>query len=399
VAGRILMKKHYGDFTITIINKNLLDIFSDYISSFEPKIHLTDLTIVIPTYERPAYLLRQIAYLSKWDTPVEIVDGSTKPLDDDIIKIINRLPHINYQHSNTSYAERISDASQRIKTPYAMCLAEDDLYLHSGLVSAIKELELNKNAVACMGQSLGFDRFNKKLYAFHYGNSLYNYSVNDSSIKVRINKGIKDYRPAASYAVFRTDAFKKVWQKREGVSCLEAVEYEHAIRTYLYGGLITTPDTYWLRSFELQPVSSVVDGNRSNDFSSWYSKDKSRQERECFRARLLKLLHEEGQLTKDESESLLNTVVELILAKSHVGLMEKSKIDSLLESSLKLTNRILLGHLGVLKKTYLWQAARTSVFYAAREKNIKSKFSRDGTWDELQKVLEFASMFDTSINK
>ena len=93
------MKKHYGDFTITIINKNLLDIFSDYISSFEPKIHLTDLTIVIPTYERPAYLLRQIAYLSKWDTPVEIVDGSTKPLDDDIIKIINRLPHINYQHS------------------------------------------------------------------------------------------------------------------------------------------------------------------------------------------------------------------------------------------------------------------------------------------------------------
>jgi len=376
-----------------------LDLFSGYIYSYDPKIHLTDLTFVIPTYERPAYLLRQIAYLSRWSTQVEIVDGSEQPLDSDFVKLINRLPHINYQHSGASYADRISYASERIETPYAMCLAEDDLYLHSGLISAIKELESNDNAVACMGQSLGFDGFNKSHYAFLYGNSLRNYAVNDLSAKVRVNKGIENYRPATSYAVFRTHAFQKVWEKRYGVSCLEAVEYEHAVRTYLCGGLITTPDIYWLRSFELQPVPSVVDGGRSNDFSSWYSDDKSSQERESFRARLLNLMCEEGALTQGEAEALFNLVVGLILSKSHVGLMEQSTINSVIEGLLKLTNRILLGNIGFFKNARLWQAARSIVFYAVREKSIKSKISNADVWNELQKALEFADLFSTSINK
>jgi glycosyltransferase domain-containing protein len=371
--------------------------FSDHIFSNDPQITLTNLTIIIPTYERPTYLLRQIAYLSKWDVRVEIVDGSLKSLDSDVVKIINRLPHINYQHSIASYADRISDASQRIETPFAMCLAEDDLYLYSGLVSAIKELELHKNAVACMGQSLGFDCFKKSLYLFHYGNSLKNYSVNELLPKVRINKGLENYRPATSYAVFRTYVFKQVWQKRESVSCLEAVEYEHAIRTYLYGGLITTPVTYWLRSFELPPVSSAVDGSRTNNFAKWYSDDNVSHECENFRVRLLTLLCEEGKLEKEEAETLLSHLIELILAKSHVGLMEKSLIDSVLEGSLKLTNRLLLGRLRIFRKTQLWQTARTFIFYSSRKKNIESKFTEAGTWDELQKVLKFANAFDISI--
>lgn len=376
-----------------------MDLFSGYTSSYDPNKQLTDLTIVIPTFERPAFLLRQIAYLSKWNTRVEIVDGSAQALNKDVIKLIKKLPHINYQHSCASYVDRISLASEGVETPYAMCLAEDDLYLHSGLVSAIKALESDNNAVACMGQSLGFDRFNNSHYAFLYGNSLRNYSVNDLSAKVRINKGIENYRPATSYAVFRAQAFQKVWKKRDNVSCLEAVEYEHAIRTYLYGGLITTPDIYWLRSFELQPVPSVVDGGRFNDFSSWYSDDKNSQERESFRARLLNLICKEAALTKDEAEALLNLVVELILAKSHIGLMEQSTINSVIERLLKLSNHILLGNLGVIKNTQLWQAARVIVFYTTREKPTKSKIADADTWDELQKALEFANMFATTINK
>lgn len=50
------------------INYRLMGAFLDDLSFFESKKDLTNLTIVIPTYGRPVYLLRQIAYLSKWKT-------------------------------------------------------------------------------------------------------------------------------------------------------------------------------------------------------------------------------------------------------------------------------------------------------------------------------------------
>ena len=378
---------------------SLVNTISD--SSVVPasEVDLTNLTIVIPTYERPAYLFRQITYLSKWKTRVEIVDGSAQPLDGELTKLIERFPHINYRHCHASYTERVFLACERIKTPYAMCLADDDFYLQSGLVSAIKELESDSNAAACMGQCLGFDRFNQGHYYFLYGSNLRNYSVNAVSAAKRIAEGMEGYRSATSYAVFRTSAFLKVWAKRENMSCLEAVEYEHAIRTYLCGGLITTPAIYWLRSFETQPVASAIDGNRAIDFAKWCNDVIFNRECESFKLRILGLFLAEGSLNKIEAEVLYDFIIQLILAKSHASFSDKSITITVVEKLLKIVYAISSNNLNGLKRTHTWQAIRAAVFYFSRKKIHGRGVGNSAERSELHKILEFASLFAAMVNK
>lgn len=378
---------------------SLVNIISD--SSIVPDsvVDLTNLTIVIPTYERPAYLLRQIAYLSEWKTQVEIVDGSAQPLDSEIIKLIEKFPHINYLHCRASYTERVFLACERIKTPYAMCLADDDFYLQSGLVSAIKKLESDGNAVACMGQSLGFDKFNQDYYYFLYGSNLRNYAVNAASADRRIADGIKNYRSATSYAVFRTPAFLKVWAKRENMSCLEAVEYEHAIRTYLCGGLITTPAIYWLRSFETQPVASAIDGNRAIDFAKWYNDVKFNGECESFKLRIQGIFLADGSLNKIEADALYNLIIQLILAKSHASLSDQNITITIVERLLKIVYAVSSNNLNGLKRTPAWQAIRAAVFHFSRKKVHGREVGNSAEERELSKVLEFASLFAIQMKK
>ena len=382
-----------------ITTKSYEKIISDGALIPDLAIDLTNLTIVIPTYERPDYLLRQIAYLSKWKVRVKIVDGSAQPLGDEIIKLLERFMHINYLHRRASYTERVFLACEKITTPYAMCLADDDFYLQIGLASAIGKLDSESNAVACMGQSLGFDRFNQGYYYFQYGSNLCNYVVNAASVGDRIADGIRNYRSATSYALFRTPAFLKVWEKRGNMSCLEAVEYEHAIRTYLCGGLITTPNIYWLRSFEAQPVASVIDGNRTNDFARWCGDDRFNRERESFRLRMLDIFLAKGSLNKIEAEALYDLIIQLILAKSHSSLADKNITISVVERLLRIINADSSNKLKGLKRTYIWQAVRAAVFYFSRKKVAVHGVDNPDEKNELRRALEFACLFAGKANK
>lgn len=380
-----------------ISNSSFLKVLANHSSTFQPEAGLGNLTIVIPTCDRPLYLLRQIAYLSKWQVAVEIVDGSLQPLAEWAVQLIEKIHHINYRHmGGVSYTDRISRACEGVKTTYVMCLADDDFYLQSGVVAAIKALESDHDAVACMGQSLGFDAYRKKHYFFNYGSTLRNYSVKGPTAAARIHKGVNNYRSAAFYAVFRSDAFLRVWRARDRMSCLEAAEYEHAIRTYLCGGLITTPNIYWLRSFELQPVSSAIDGSRTNDFASWYNDADYRWELACYKDRLVDLFCKQGELSMSEAVSLFDLIIKLILEKSHVGLMEQSTAKSLIDTLLNLMNHILPGALKSLKETRFWHAAKNIVLYATRSEINKDGIGDPAIWSELQQVLEFTNSFSTA---
>jgi hypothetical protein len=101
------------------------------------------------------------------------------------------------------------------------------------------------------------------------------------------------------------------------LSSLETVEYEHAIRTYLYGRLISTDSIYWIRSFEAQPVPSIVDGTRATDFYTWLNGVQFESERKAFESRLVLLFQNSGDTTKFESEEIYRDVINKILEKSH----------------------------------------------------------------------------------
>jgi glycosyltransferase domain-containing protein len=356
------------------------------------EVDLSELTIVMPTFERPFFLLRQIKYLATWKTRIIIVDGSEKSPTPAVLEMLKSLPHIEYRHIRGSYVERISGVANEISTPFAMCLADDDLYLQMGLLQAIQKLKSNPSAVACMGQSIGLDFRLKKSYFFKYGSNLKEYSVNGKTPKQRILNGFTEYRSATPYAVFRTSIFKKVWRPREHLSSLETVEYEHAIRTYFYGKLISTDSIYWIRSFEAQPVPSIIDGSRATDFYTWLNGVKFESERTAFESRLVLLLQNSENTTEIESVGIYKDIIDKIVGKSHSSLSEtniKRRIFIKLASNL-----VKVPPLDFLKNTKFWKEILSPVLdYALRDKKLNLAPNLVEANSEMKEVLEFCDTF------
>ena len=301
----------------TNLNKG---IFSD--QSFSS---LSNLTIIIPTYNRHDYLLRQLVYLSYYPIKIIVVDGSEKPLQKRFINQFTPYRNIKYHHLKISIPDRIRFALKKINTPYVMCLADDDFYIPSGLVVAMNKLKLNKRSVACMGQSLGLDILNKKSYFFPYGKSLEKYSIVKKNSIDRIVEGIQNYRSAAFYALFKTSEFIEIWKDIQSSSCPELMEYEHAIMTYLHGGIITSNSIYWVRSFECDPVPSKIDGSRTINFAKWYKQDIYHNERSIFVNRISRIFLKKLNLSIERSSLLIVEIFDFIYKGSHKGLMNYPK--------------------------------------------------------------------------
>jgi len=103
---------------------------------------LSELTIIIPTYNRPLELERSIEYWRDFPLTVHILDGAPKPCFG-VGEIVNNIANINYHLLPTkanekfmqNYAERIIDGMSLIKTKYAALLADDDFLRFRDCVS------------------------------------------------------------------------------------------------------------------------------------------------------------------------------------------------------------------------------------------------------------------------
>ena len=103
-----------------------------------------------------------------------------------------------------SYVERIKFASQKIQSKYAMCLAEDDFLIFSGLKKALNILNDDQSLSACFGQiaALDYNKSKNKSYLIEYGSSLKNYSIRHTNPKERLLFAFNSYR-----------SFSISWQK------------------------------------------------------------------------------------------------------------------------------------------------------------------------------------------
>ena len=137
---------------------------------------LSQLTIIIPTYNRPKYVLRQFKYWQNYPVTVHILDGSEKPLN--LKDNYKYQKNCFYHHLPITIEKRFAYAINLIKTDYACLLSDDELFLPSSLNSCITEIE-NNNLVACKGRAIEIDYCNKNrtILGFHRYKELYNYSI------------------------------------------------------------------------------------------------------------------------------------------------------------------------------------------------------------------------------
>jgi hypothetical protein len=277
-----------------------------------------------------------------------------------------------------------------------MCLADDDFYLSSGLSVAMRMLDANKGIEASMGQSIGLDVYKKSWpYFFSYGDSLKGYRVEGETASGRMRKGICNYRSAAFYAIFRREAFAEIWKDIKRSSCPEQIEYEQAMRAYMVGTLVTTPQIYWVRSFECDPVASPIDGARSTNFSSWFCSPAYEEEKIEFIDRLVQSLITHTNSSEHTARAQVLDLCNHIVSGSHVGLTSPPKLvaEMLIKLRSELTQGLEAGWINGFRNSQIGIQLRMQFLHFSRRKFELSCRSFSGDVSEASSILSFVGQF------
>jgi len=389
-----------------MINPSLLSWVARYNNLSDEKDHhsnlnnLRDLSIVIPTFSRQDYILRQIYYWASTKATIFIMDGSSEPLDDSLLLLLSKIGNIKYFHLEISYVERIKKACDHIKTRYAMCLADDDIYLKEGICKAIDFMNKNKDPLGCISKPMGLD-YNfarKETMLFPYGDSLENFRVIDDNISERLEYAMASYRTATSYALFRSNEFKLIWNGIISSSCLEATEYEHAISTYIYGKLENCGSLYWLRSHECEPVDSIIDGTRRTTFDLWCKDSVYEKEYISMVERLNNKIIFNSKLNKNEASNLILNSIGHLNGK-HEGLMNDSLTLRFMQYVLKILEYVpfIKKFVIYLRFTKYGKKIRSMIRIVTRKgDSLQSKNHQSillSNNEALKKVVEFVNQF------
>ena len=176
------------------MTNNLLSFLQENIGKKKPNHpNLSKLTVVIPSYCRQDFIIRQCANWHGSGASVVIMDGSPKPLANTLHQAITDLADITYLHSTADAVDRLKHAATLIKTPYAVLCSDDEFLLASGLCSAIALLEQDQDLVACIGQSLLYYLLNNgSECSYSTGYDTYKYEVKHDNVQDRLNASVKD---------------------------------------------------------------------------------------------------------------------------------------------------------------------------------------------------------------
>ena len=230
------------------------------------------ITIIIPTYKRHDYVLRQMSLLSSCPVLVHVLDGSDVGLD--AIQLASKPENVIYHHLPIPVDARFKFALDLIKTPYAALLSDDDIFLPKGLNACVDFLDKNPEFVSCVGRCMGFKVEHNKLKAHLVYPYMHHRILDEEDVIKRIKKHLNPYSPSTVFSVMRASAWKNsIRAMSENVySSVYSAEVMFEVMTSVQGKSQVLPILMWLRSFENEPVDNN-EWSRKLSFYDWY-KDK-----------------------------------------------------------------------------------------------------------------------------
>ena len=329
--------------------------------------NLKNLTVIVPSFSRHEFILRQISYWHGTGATLIVIDGSEHSLEDRFQGEIDKFNDVVYIHSTLQLNLRLTLAGQLIQSKYAVYCSDDDFLLHSALSNAINVLEKNPDLVACMGQSLRFNVLSDNRVSYGTCYAFKNPDLTSNSYEDRIAAATSRYTPVTCHAVMRSETWKTSWGSIPGYSSSQILEFYQAIALYLSGKLLITKDLYLLRTLENLPLSTT-DANRSISSSDWWHKDLFGSEKMDFLDKLSNLAnkqsHSEEKLIKkflfDQMDILINNLPKEPSKSSRILINLRIRIKHVFPNLFNLLRKILiflrprtrilnLGFLGDLK--------------------------------------------------
>jgi glycosyltransferase domain-containing protein len=272
---------------------------------------LSELTIVIPVFNRPRYLLRQLEYWKDSDAKILIMDGSSEPLPRNLLADLS--PNFQYEYIQSEFIERLVSSCQYLNTKYTVLLHDDELYTRSGLEVCIAELESDTRLIGCQGRSLYFFYQSKQVLAhevyFKNKDVKDNFSDGVTRVKNSFLNGDPSFAPYALYSVLRTEKWKALIDLSYSrfFGCGYVYELAFQIGAMALGPIKVVEHLLWLRSGEnSKQTSSAV--NRTISTGEWGTSQEYAEEFEDYVKRLTDVLSVNGVATTYEAEQVVREI-------------------------------------------------------------------------------------------
>jgi len=178
---------------------------------------LRELTIVIPTCEKPENLERAIEYWRDTPITVHIVDGSVKPwfqigsLQNIQTVVYHHLPAKPGEDILENYARRLRFATTLPVTKYSALCADDDAFTISGLLGILKTLELRPDIDAMIGRAALYSKSEIPLiWQLRYGDLRNSDDYLSKNVATRLLN--RERAPWLFYGVVRTSLWQVLFQ-------------------------------------------------------------------------------------------------------------------------------------------------------------------------------------------
>lgn len=278
---------------------------------------MQDITIIIPTYNRPDYLKRILDYYgeSGKDFTFVVADSSSKENKQKNKAVIESFPDllVNYL---SDYSEKINpwykfeDALKSVATKYTVFCGDDDFVVPDGMKKAANFLEQNSDYAVAHGNYIGF--FAKNNY-FEWKVVSNFQSIELPDAKSRMEEHLSDYSISTFYGVHRTDFLKMIFEEtRKFTDDNRFGELLPSILTLIYGKMKKLDVLYV--AHEIYPKSTglitdtIYDFKQADTFAEKYGNFKN-----CLANHLVK----NSELQEDEAKMAVDKAMSSYLEKNY----------------------------------------------------------------------------------
>lgn len=280
---------------------------------------MTNCNIVIPTYNRPAYLRRILGYYDSFREGFKIIvaDSSSdenKRMNKDIISSVSNLDiqYLDSYPTEMNPHHKMADVVNYAEGKYCVFCADDDFVTPNGIKKSVDFLEKNPDFIVAQGRYIGFKLGNRrKKQQFRWDFAYSPLSIEFSDPESRLEYHLSNYLIPTSFGVHRSDVLKMIYEEalKSDVDPFLFSELLTTMLTLIYGKMKCLNVLYGARDAE--PVRgrawpTLGDAIEARTFDEKYAR---------FRDCLARNLSKKSQLDIEQSGKLVDKAMSAYLNK------------------------------------------------------------------------------------
>jgi glycosyltransferase domain-containing protein len=232
---------------------------------------LSKVTIIIPTYERYNYALRNMRFWSDKDVTVHVLDGSAEKVGDNELSELGT--NILYHHIPDDLITRHYFAKNLIDTKYVIYLSDDEIFIPSALAECVKYLDAHNETASCIGRVMGFKYENNNIVVTEKFTPIKMTEDKNRSFKKRLIFKASNFLPSTIFGLHRKNLFSTNLELIKNLPPTSPYTAEVLLEfsNSIHGQSKVIDKLMWLRSFENDPINNK-DMKREIDLDFWYLK-------------------------------------------------------------------------------------------------------------------------------